>query len=173
MTVSLNTYTSAQTCCYMCIRWGLSLQGSSITNESKQSRVCPCESPLTANASGEIFTGIRQAPDRKNESMLCSTSSIAWKSGSYSIAITQNYIAVWNKAYSEGCALDEGWVPAVQANWTGSICCAGSAAELQSAPVGCRTATGRSHMGSSTPLPSHISAHSVWCHWKRGHCIYK
>lgn len=137
-------------------------------------RVCPCESPLTTNASGEIFTGIRQAPDRKNESMLCSTSSIAWKFGSYGIVITQNYIAeVWNKAYSEDCAQDEGWEPAVQANWTGSICCAGFAAELQSAPVGCRTAIGRSHMGSSTPLPSRISAHSVWWHWKSRHCIYK
>lgn len=79
-------------------------------------RVCPCESPLTANASGEIFTGIRQAPDHKNESMLCSTSSTALKSGSNSIAKTPNYIAVWNKAYSEGCAQDEGWEPAVQAN---------------------------------------------------------
>ncbi len=55
----------------------------------------------------------------------------SWKSCSYSIAVTQNYFAVWNKAYSEGCAQDEGWVPALQANWTGNICCAESAADLQ------------------------------------------
>lgn len=134
-------------------------------------RVCPCESPLTANASGEIFTGMRQAPDHKNESMLCSTSLIAWKSASYNIKITLNYIAeIWNKAYSEDCAQDAGWVPVVRANWTENIYCAGFASKLQNAPAGCHTTTGRSHMGSSTPLPSRISTHSVWWHWQ-GHSI--
>lgn len=134
-------------------------------------RVCPCESPLTANASGEIFTGMRQAPDHKNESMLYSASSIAWKTASYSIKITWNYIAeIWNNTYSKDCAQDASWVPVVRANWTENIYCAGFASKLQSAPEVCHTATGHSHMGSSTPLPSRISAHSAWWHWQ-GHSI--
>jgi len=46
-----------------------------------------------------------------------STSLIAWKSASYSIKITRNYIAeILNKTYSEDCAQDAGWVPVVRAN---------------------------------------------------------